>query len=241
MVTTDAIVIGSLKYRDSSLIAHLFTQELGYRSYLLKGILANKKGKIKASYFQPLTHLSAVVSDKNPDQLGYIKECNVLYSPLHQAGEEVKSAVQLFLCELLANILKGESEQNTPLFTYLKTTLGGLDALDQLANFHIKFLLDLTKFLGFYPNTSDMTADYFDVEAGCFTFFTPKGKGLEGQTLSIFKKILGTNFDKAMQIKMTKQQRTEILDTILLYFSFHLQGFYLPKSLPVLHEVFEVF
>lgn len=241
MVTTDALVIGSLKYGDSSLITHLFTQDLGYRSYLLKGVLTSKKGKIKASYFQPLTHLSVVVSNKNPDQLGFIKECSVLYSPLQQAGDEVKSALRLFLCELLANILKSEVEQNAPLFAYLKTTLVSLEALDLLANFHIKFLLDLTRFLGFYPNTSKMTDDYFDVEAGGFSSFTPKGKRLEGASLLLFKQILGTNFDRAMQIKMTKQQRKDILETILQYFSFHLQGFYLPKSLPILHEVFEVF
>ena len=241
MVTSEALVIGSLKYGESSLITHLFTRELGYRSYLLKGILSNKKGKIKRSYFQPLSLLHVVVSDKNPDQLGYIKECSIVYSPLQSPGDEVKSALQLFLCEILVRVLKAETEPNPALFAYLTTTLGSLDAISSLANFHIKFLIDLTKFIGFYPNTSDVSAPYFDIEAGCFSQLLPRGKKLEGNALGHFKSFLGMNFDKSMRIKMTKAQRSEVLHTILLYYTFHLQGFYVPKSLPILHEVFEVF
>lgn len=241
MVTTEALVIGGLKYGDSSLIVHLFTHELGYRSYLLKGILTAKKGKIKRSFFQPLTQVQVVVSDKNPEQLGYIRDCTLLYSPLHQAGGEVKTALQLFICELLAGILKSETDQNKPLFAYLKTTLNWLDSDYQLANFHIKFLLDLTRFIGFYPNVQRLDSPYFDIESGCFSSTLPKGKNIQGRHLEQFKMFLGTKFDNALQIKMTKEERSDLLDTILLYYSFHLQGFYLPKSLPVLHEVFEVY
>lgn len=241
MVQTEALVIGCIKYGDSSLIAHLFTRELGYRSYLLKGILSSKKGKIKPSYFQPLTQLSVVVSDKNPDQLGYIRDLSMLHSPLHRPSDEIKTALQLFLCELLGSVLRGETDQNTILFEYLATTLQGLDAIPSLANFHIKFLLDMTKYLGFYPNTTHDEGDYFDIEAGVFCPLRPSGKHCYGAPVQLLRQFLGMNFDAALAIALTKNQRSEILDTILVYYSFHIEGFYSPKSLSVLHEVFEMY
>ena len=74
---TEAFVLGSLKYKDSSLIVHVFSEVLGFRSYILKGILTSKRSKIKPSYFQPLTQLKLIVTDTKQDQLGYIKECSL--------------------------------------------------------------------------------------------------------------------------------------------------------------------
>jgi len=43
IISTEAIVISTIKYSDTSLIARLYTKELGLVSYLLKGILNQKK------------------------------------------------------------------------------------------------------------------------------------------------------------------------------------------------------
>ena len=58
LIKTKAIVLSFLKYGDTSLIVRCFTLEDGLKSYLLKGVLSAKKGKIKAAYFQPLTQLN---------------------------------------------------------------------------------------------------------------------------------------------------------------------------------------
>lgn len=241
MVKTEAFVIGTIKYGDSSLIVHLFTEALGYRSYLIKGILTSKKGKLKKSYFQPLSHLSIEVSDKKPDRLGYIRECNLMTSALQQESDPIKGPLLLFLCEVLASVLKEESERNAPLFAYLRTTMHWLENLDRLGNFHIKFLIDLTKFVGFYPNTTLIEAAYFDLESGCYSKTLPRGKSIQGEILTLFNQFLGTNFEASLNIKLTKDLRSQILHTILTYYAFHLQGFKQPKSLDVLHEIFELF
>ena len=62
LIKTKAIVLSSLKYSDTSLIVRCFTLEDGLKSYLLKGVLSAKKGKIKAAYFQPLTQLNIEAS-----------------------------------------------------------------------------------------------------------------------------------------------------------------------------------
>lgn len=241
MIQTEAFVLGSLKYKDSSLIVHLFTEALGFRSYILKGILTAKRGKIKPSYFQPLTQLKLIVTDHKKEQLGYIKECSLQNSLLQDQGDPIKGPMLLFLCEVLASVLKEENDPNPGLYTYLKTTLNWLENADRLTNFHLKFLLDLTRFIGFYPNTSQKDRPYFDLEAGCYSPLSPRGHYIQGPLLMLFNSLLGTNFEEALTLVISKSQRTEILHTILSYYTFHLQGFKHPKSLKVLHAIFELY
>ena len=41
------------------------------------------------------------------------------------------------------------------MFSYLETAFKWLDLHDKIANFHLLFLLNLTRFLGFYPDTTE--------------------------------------------------------------------------------------
>lgn len=236
-VTTKAIVLTSLKYGDTSLIVKAFTISDGLKSYMLKGILASKKGKLKAAYFQPLTQLELVASHRNKGTLESIKEAKVSYHYQSVHTQVAKNALTMFLAEMLGNSIH-EEEVNTPLFTYVETALQWLDMNDEVANFHLYFLMVLSKYLGFYPDTCNLEASYFDLLEGEFVQRPSLNPIISGRCLSLFKQILGTNFDALERVKMTKTERQEVLKSIVLYFELHLQGFRKPKSLAILNEVF---
>ncbi len=237
-VTTNAIILTSLKYGDTSLIVKAFTLSDGLKSYLLKGILSAKKGrKLKAAYFQPLTQLEIVASHRNKGTLENIREAKVNYHYQTLHTQVLKNALTLFLAEVLSNAIY-EEEVNIPLFNYVETTLQWLDIHDKVANFHLYFLVVLTKYLGFYPDTNNQDAGYFDLLEGEFTSVPTLNPMIQGQHLIFFKKILGTNFDELESIKMGKNNRKELLKSIILFYELHLQGFRKPKSLAILNEVF---
>ena len=236
-VTTKAIVLTSLKYGDTSLIVKAYTISDGLKSYMLKGILASKKGKLKAAYFQPLTQLELVASHRNKGTLESIKEAKVSYYYQSVHTQVAKNALTMFLAEMLGNSIH-EEEVNTPLFTYVETALQWLDMNDEVANFHLYFLMVLSKYLGFYPDTNNLEASYFDLLEGEFVQRPSLNPIISGRCLSLFKQILGTNFDALERVKMTKTERQEVLKSIVLYFELHLQGFRKPKSLAILNEVF---
>ncbi|MEM7380297.1 MAG: recombination protein O N-terminal domain-containing protein, partial [Bacteroidota bacterium] len=100
-VTTKAIVFSSLKYGDTSLIVKAFTASDGLKSYLLKGVLASKKGKLKAAYFQPLMQLELVAFHKNKGTLERIREAKVYYPYSSVYQDLTKNAIVLFLSEML--------------------------------------------------------------------------------------------------------------------------------------------
>ena len=237
VVTTKAIVLSSLKYGDSSLIVKCYTEEEGVKSYLVRGILKAKKGGLKVAYFQPLTQLTIVGNHNNKGTLNSIKEVQVSnpYQTIYR--DIVKQSVVLFLSEVLSYAIK-EEEKNEDLFEYLESGLTWLDLHDKIANFHLLFLLNLTRFLGFYPDLSERDKLGFDLVEGNFTDLTPYKNIISGNSYYQFKKLLGINFDEIENVSFGKQERQIVLKIIIQYFELHLDGFMKPKSLQILETVF---
>ncbi|QXP71464.1 DNA repair protein RecO [Polaribacter sp. R2A056_3_33] len=237
VVTTKAIVLSALKFGDSSLIVKCFTEEEGVKSYLIRGILKAKKGGLKAAYFQPLTQLTIVASHNNKGTLNSIKEVQVSYPYQTIYRDIVKQSVVLFLSEVLSYAIK-EEEKNEGLYEYLESGLIWLDLHDKIANFHLLFLLNLTRFLGFYPDLSDADKLGFDLSEGGFSDLTSQKNLISGNYYYQFKKLLGITFDEIENVSFGKQERQIVLKIIIQYFELHLDGFRKPKSLQILETVF---
>lgn len=236
-VSTRALVFSAIKYAEADLIVSCFTEDFGLKSYLLRGVLKSKKGKLRASLFQPLTELQLEAYHKDRGTLERISEAKVLqpYQSLHT--DVVKSSVVLFLAEVLKNSIQ-EEEANPVLFEYISSALHWLDLHDRIANFPVLFLLKLTTHLGFYPDISGAHLPYFNLLEGNFEL-EPVGDYSEtGEAVETIKGFFGINFDALEQKKTSKNQRLQALNLILTYYQLHLQTFKKPKSLLVLNQLF---
>ncbi len=235
ITTTKAIVLSAIKYADYDLIVKCYT-ELGVKSYLIKRIFNQKKGKLSPAYFQPLTQLE-ITANYNPNKtLHFIKEVTVSYPYTTISVDVIKQTIAVFLSEVLTKALR-EEEANHKLFTYLETTFIWLDTHTMSANFHLLFLMNLTKYLGFYPE-KESDSLYFDLEEGKFSNQLLSNQYISGENLEHFKMLLGTNFDVLHELNFNKKVRQTILENIIQYFQLHLPGFSKPKSLEVLKAVF---
>ena len=239
-VTTKAIVFSAIKYGDTSLIVKVFTASDGIKSYLLRGVLSSRKGKLKTAYFQPLTQLEIVANHRNKGTLETLREAKVYYHYQSLYADMAKNAMTLFLAELLVNSIR-EEERNEELFEFLEASLQWLDMHKDVANFHLYFMLSITKFLGFYPDVFQIDKPYFDLLEGEFVSVESLNPMLRGENIYYFKTFLGINFDTIHNVKMKKTNRQELLKSLILYFELHLQGFRKPKSLAVLNEVFNTY
>lgn len=237
LISTKAIVISKLKYRDNDLIVKCYTEHFGVQSYLLRGVLKSKKGKLRTAYFQLLSQLEIIINYRQKRSLQSLNEVKPLtiYNSIH--SNVSKSAIAMFLAEVLSTILK-EEENNESLYSYLETTLLWLDANDEVSNFHLLFLLNLSKYLGFYPDLSNSGMDFFNLEDGKFQARKTSLYCTTGDELNLFKQLLGTNFDALNTIKINSTRKQEFLNMILLYFELHLGSLKKPKSLQVLNQVF---
>ena len=236
LTTTKAIVLSAIKYSDSDLIVKCYTQD-GLKSYMLKRILKAKRGKLKVAYFQPLTQLEMVVNHNTKGKLNFIKEVKLTQAYNTIPFNVVKQTIVLFLSEILSKSLQ-EEEKNEQLFEYLSTSLIWLDTHDQTSNFHLLFLLKLTKHLGFYPEKGTENNPYFNLAEGCFFNVKPINYPISDENLTFLKQLLGINFEGLHTLEFNALSRQSFLDMLIQYFELHLPGFNKPKSLAILKSVF---
>lgn len=236
-ITTKALIISKLKYAESSLIVRAFTESDGMKSYLLRGVLGSKKGKLKAAYFLPLSQLEITANHKNKNSLEQLLEVKVLHPYKTAHTHIIKNSLILFISEVLGQCIR-EEEQNTALFQFLSNAFLWLDSNEKTSNFHLSFLLQLSAFLGFYPDDRNKDYSYFDLEEGAFKLEMAGQYLIEAEEIVVFRQLLGTNFDESREIAMPKKTRKQLLTSILRYYQLHINGFKEPKSLAVLHEIF---
>ena len=234
-VKTKAIVLSALKYQEKSLIVKCFTASDGLKSYFVPSAFSAKKSNQKAAYFQPLSILEIEANHKNKGTLEHFKEVRLAF-PYHSIPSDVvKSTIVIFLSEVLHHSIR-EEEQNRELFTFLETALLWLDNHEETANFHLILLLEITKFLGFYPDVSEIGLPFFELNECVFSQFHALSCLSEHETV-LFKKLIGLKFDSEQKI-FAGTERQILLKILLNYYSVHLDGFKMPKSLEVLKEVF---
>ena len=237
LVTTEAIVLSKINYSETSLIVRCYTLSDGVKSYLVKGSKQGRNGKKNAALFQPLNQLEITSQHKANSSLSIPKSTKISnpYQTIPYAMD--KLSVVLFLSEVLSAALK-EEEANPSLFQFLSNSLSWFDVQDNVANFHIFFLLSLTKHLGFFPDINHQNLPYFDLENGCFTAHKSAHLVDDAAMVSVLKSYLGTTFDELSEVLVSKQNRKQLLEVLMKYYQIHLQGFSRPKSLNVLHEIY---
>lgn len=234
-IKTQAIVLSAIKFQEKSLIVKCFTQSDGLKSYFIQSAFSSKKSNQKIAYFQPLNILEIEANHKSKGTLEHFKEVKLAYNYQNINTDIVKSSMVLFLSEVLHNSIF-EEEKNENLFSFLETSLMWLDTHDTISNFHLIFLLQLTKFLGFFPQTPETEANYFEMIDGIFSPFQGTSCLNAHETL-LLKKLIQLKFEDT-QKNFHKEERQALLKILLEYYSIHLQGFKKPNSLEVLKEIF---
>ena len=219
---TQGVVLQSLRYGDSSLIVRVFTRRFGLRSYMVKGaFLRNAKNRV--ALFQNLNVVNYVEARKPEGaSLGYMKEVQLalVYQTLALAMS--KSAIVLYVSELLSKTLVGQ-EQNEPLYDFIVQSLQWLDLVEShYANFPLFFTLELTRHLGFYPKANYRSGDCFDMMEGQFAPNQPLHPYyLDAEASSLFQAMLGLGIDEVCGLPLQLRQRRELLDGLILFMRLH--------------------
>ena len=240
LTKTQAIVLHSLKYGETRLIVDMFTRSQGRQSFIVS-IPKSVKGKIKKQLFQPLTLLE-IESDLRPKlQLQKLSDIR-LASPFSSIPfDPNKLSISLFIAEFLYYALRSE-QRNEPLFDYIVNSIQWLDAqTNRFANFHLVFLMRLSRFLGFYPNLDHYQAgDYFDLRESVFLPVPPVHRDfLHPQEAEKIQLMMRMDFPTMHLFRMSHQERNRLLEVSLIYYRLHIPDFPELKSVSVLQELYQ--
>ncbi len=230
------IVLGSVKYGDSSIILKTYSEKFGLLSFIAGGV-RGKKGSLRSSMVQVLSQLELVFYQNSKSDLKRIKEASVPRAYQNVLFDPFKNCISMFLAEALSHFIK-EEEVNKPLYHYLSHSLYWLDESEEgKANFHLVFLYDLSGYLGFKIQPPVEKA-YFDLLDGSYTSHDPPhGHVLKDDVLKYWKLLGKTGMGNLPELKLNGDIRFKLLEALLTYYRLHLRDFGELKSLDVLHTV----
>jgi DNA repair protein RecO (recombination protein O) len=236
---TRGIFLNHIKYSDSASIAHIYTEKSGRVSVMVRHP-KSKKSVSKKNALQPLFLLDIQLNRKQNREIQYSGEFS--NSPVFRSipFHVVKSTIAIFLAEVLEKVLR-EEEPNPAMFNFLYNAVLLLDQMEQsYACFHLVFLYELTRYLGFYPaDNYSLHTQYFNLREGTYTSFPESPEiTLSQQQSKEFMLLWEKGFVKIAEIQMTRSHRNDLLKSLLKYYYYHIPEMGHIKSFDVLTEIF---
>lgn len=239
LTKTRAIVLHSLKYGESKMIVDLYTLQQGFLSFAVH-ISKSSKARVKVQFFQPLSLLEVEYDYRQRVGLQHIRDVRVYYPFVSIPFDPVKISISLFIEEFLYHATRSE-QTNTPLFGYLENSIKWFDAASEAySNFHLIFMIKLSRFLGFYPNVESYQPGFvFDLREGVFSGSVPLHHDfLNAHDAGILHTIIRFNYETMHLCKMSHDDRNKCAEVIISYYRLHVPNFPELKSLGVLKELF---
>ena len=231
-------MLHSFKYGESRLIVDMFTREVGGLSFIVP-LPKTPKSRMKKQYFQPMTLLEIECDVRQRVQLQKLKDVRLLSAYTSVPFSPEKLALSLFTAEFLYHALRSE-QCNEPLFAYVCDAMRWLDAVETgFANFHLTFLMRLSRFLGFYPNLDDyVDGCVFDLRAATFSLQVPTHRDfLQPDDAQRIHTLMRMDFPTMRLYRLSRHDRNRIVDVLLYYYRLHIPQFPELKSLSVLQEL----
>lgn len=239
MFCCNVIVLRAFMFSDSKMMVDVLSREEGRMSCVFR-TGSSKKARSRRQIFQPLSILELELERKTPGQLAAIKDAHIAVPFASIPFHPYKLTISMFLAEFLCNATR--SEQGAALlYDYVSESIQWLDGVSEgFSNFHLVFMMRLTKFIGFYPNTEGYSEGCsFDMLNGCFVAAAPSQRGfLSPEDTKKMLFVMRMNYDTMHLFRMSRTERNRCLDVILDFYRLHVPDFREMKSLSVLREMF---
>ena len=236
---TRGIVLHTTKYGESSLVVHCYTEQGGRQTFIVKGVRKSRKQN-RSNLFQPLFILDFEIYHKDSRDIQLVKEVSRAI-PLNSLPFDItKSTQAIFMAEVLYRVAK-EEEPNPVLANFLISTIQYLDTMEEAsADFHIIFMFQLSKHLGFYPqNNSGEERIFFNLASGQFkTHVGDPEIYLNEEASELWNRYLCCDIQTVKEEGFNGAQRKITLDNLARFYKLHVTGMGEIRSLEILHAYF---
>ncbi|MDR3651778.1 MAG: DNA repair protein RecO [Paludibacter sp.] len=236
---TSGIILHSIKYTDTSTIITVYTRQFGRVSYMVHGV-NKKKSVCPIAFLQPLTLVEMDVYHAPGKSIQRIKEISIEHPYSGIPFNPVKNSLALFLSEVLFRTLH-QTEPDDNLYLFLENSFLQLDCSEAgISNFHLVFLLKLTRYLGFEPNMDEKQKSYFDLMNGVFLKEKPfHPHFLLPEISNDFKMVLMSDYSSMHDLVFSRSNRTNLLQSLVEFYRLHIPDFHGLQSLQVLQSLFD--
>lgn len=228
MISQDGFLLSYIKYGENDAVLHCFTKEDGFQTYFLKGIYS-KKNKKKA-FLLPLNKLNFSVNSGKNSGIQTVSKFELI--EVNDVYTDIKAnTVIFFIADFLNQILRNEN-QNQVIFHTIDEFIFELS--QQNYRSHLILLVKILKIQGVAPLLGD--GNYLDPETGTFSNIGTHHL-FDRENSLLWKLILSSQYP--YEIKIPQALRKNFLDSLLIYYHYHITDFKTPNSLEVIQQIFE--
>ena len=234
------IVLHSIKYGESGLVVYMLTDVGGRRTYMVQGVRPSSGRGSKLALFQPMFALEFEGLESTKAEMHRLRDVHNAFALQSLPFDVRKSTIALFMAEVLYRLVR-ESEHNAQLFDFVWGSVGALDQMQEgVANFHLWFLANLSRMLGFSPGNIYAEGAWFDIAEGGFTLLPPRIStlALSKENARILNDLLECDVRYLAEIGLNRTQRVDFLNAMLVYYGYHLDAIHAVQSVKILREVF---
>ena len=258
IVKTEAIVLRSMKYLESSRLVTFYTRQFGKLTGIVKG--ARQPKSKYGSALQPTSYVSLVLYKKESREIQTVSQCDVI-TPFNRVREDLdKMAVAMKMIETVSNVAH-EEEENIPLFKLLVASLSLVDsATKEPETLLYSFEIRMASLSGFHPVFSECIScgtamNLKNDAAKSVSFNLTKGGSLcvrceetAGQKvkistagLRILDRISSVeNLKDVLEVDVEPKHKEEIEHLLWSYLRFHVSGIKPLKSERVFSKIQQV-
>jgi DNA repair protein RecO (recombination protein O) len=231
--TTRAVVLRTFKHSDKGTVLKAYTEAFGIRSYMVR--TGTRKDRREAA-LQPLSRVELVVTETGDREMHAVREIRVSMPYLRLHVEHERGLLALFTQEVFYRTLREEA-QDPALFAFVMQVLEAMDSSEDLANFPLVLLVELSRHLGICPAPPEPGEDRFDLREGhFFTGDAPHDLSLTPEVSAAFAQLLTTDIGRS-SARIPAALRRALLDGLLTYYRLHVEGFGELRSVEVLRAV----
>jgi DNA repair protein RecO (recombination protein O) len=228
MNSQNGFLLSFIKYGENDAVLHCFTEEEGFQTYFVKGIYS-KRNKKKA-LLQPLNMLSFTINPARGNGIPSISRFELIKN--HDMYMDIKAnTVIFFISDFLNQVLRHENK-NPNLFFSIDEFVNELAGKNYQC--HLLFLITVLKIQGVAPLIND--GEYLDPETGTFSI-SPCHQLFTGEISAIWKTAIRS--ENLYATKIPPSLRKDLLDSLLVYYHYHITDFKIPTSLEVIQQIFE--
>lgn len=231
-----AIFLWKVRFRDSSFMVKFLSEKGALETFVFQGSKGVKKGQLAQLF--PLNEVEIETYKSPKSSLASIRSIKTLKTRSNIRGKMEQTAVAFFLAEIIAKSLK-EHDAQQALYEFVSSSIDLFEERYQ-PNFYLVFLIKLTRYLGIQPanNIQENRSTFFDLNEGQYTILRPVHINyLEVQESRLLRKLIEDGYE--FNLELTKPERNSLRDSILKYYSLHLEGVSGLKTLSVLQELYD--
>jgi DNA repair protein RecO (recombination protein O) len=260
IIKTDAIVLKSMRYRDTSKIVTFYSRRFGKIKGIAKGA-RDTRSKFGAS-LEPLTIASVVLYKKEHREIQLISQCDIVRRFKRITADIDRMAVALSVLELVNQVTHDE-EDNPPLYALIVDVLEAIEQAEHnVENLLYAFEIRLASLFGYAMVCKTclccrrsikfgLSADPFRFDVGKGGLWcqqcaatSRRGSGISGslilisaQAAKMLEWLSLAPLESVQKLNVNEAVGNEIDEVLRLYLRYHFEGIRSFKSRDVFQKI----